>query len=101
MLIVPLQAVPSQQVSVVLNNQNCQFNVQQRNSAVFIDVLVNNSPIIQGVICQNKNKIVRDAYLGFIGDVAFIDNQGDTNPEYTGLGSRYSLAYLFPGESFI
>lgn len=101
MLIVPLQPVASQQVSVILSNQNCQFNIQQRNSAIFIDVLVNNFPIIQGVICENKNKIVRDAYLGFIGDVAFIDNQGDSDPEYTGLGTRYSLAYLLPDEEFI
>ena len=50
--------------------------------------------IIGGVICENLNRIVRSLYLGFAGDLAFIDNQGSTDPVYTGLGTRYSLAYI-------
>jgi hypothetical protein len=39
---------------------------------------------------------VRDEYLGFIGDLAFFDTQGMTDPDWTGLGSRYILGYFFP-----
>jgi hypothetical protein len=98
MLIVPLQAVPNQTVSVSLNNQVCQINVYLKGAFLFVDLYVNNVLIIGGVIAQNLNRIVRDLYLGFEGDLAFIDNMGSTDPIYTGLGERYSLAYLLPSE---
>lgn len=98
MQIIPLQAVPSQKISVTLANQVCQLNVYQKSTGLFMDVYVNNVLIIGGVICQNLNKIVRSIYLGFIGDFTFIDNEGLSDPEYTNLGDRYSLAYLSPEE---
>lgn len=96
MLIVPLNPVPSQLTSVLLSNQACQVKVYQKSYGLYIDVYLNNTLIIAGVICQNKNRILRSVYLGFAGDFIFIDNQGDANPDYTGLGGRFSLAYLSP-----
>lgn len=94
---VPLQAVPSQSVSVTLSNQNCQLNVYWTAYGLFMDVYVAGTLIIGGVICQNQNVIVRDAYLGFIGDFMFFDNSGaGADPVYTGLGTTYSLLYLTP-----
>lgn len=98
MQIVPLQPIPNQTLTVNLDGQITQLNVYQRGANVFIDVLVNNVLIIGGVICENLNRIVRSLYLGFAGDLAFIDNQGSTDPVYTGLGTRYSLAYIEPDE---
>lgn len=98
MLIVPLQATPNQAVRVQLNGQNCQINVYQKDQGLFIDLLVDNEPMVMGVICQRDNRIVRDAYLGFIGDLIWGDIQGIDDPEYLGIGSRYLLAYLFPTE---
>lgn len=94
MRIVPLQPIPAQTVNVNLANQNTQIEVYQTDFGMFMDVAVNNSPIINSVLCENLNRIVRDAYLGFAGDFCFIDNQGSEDPVYTGLGSRFSLAYL-------
>ena len=54
--------------------------------------------ILGGVMCLNATVIVRNTYLGFVGDLAFYDMQGATDPLYTGLGSRYVLAYLVPGD---
>ena len=59
-----------------------------------MDVYANGNLIVAGVICENVNRIVRDLYLGFVGDFIWIDNQGSTDPVYTGIGARYSLAYL-------
>ena len=99
-LIVPLQPVASQTLSVALNNQACQVNLYVLGSAPFehlyLDLLVSDSLIIGGVICQNLNPIVRDAYLGFVGDLMFQDTQGADDPVYTGLGSRWILNYVFP-----
>lgn len=98
MQIIPVQPVPSQFVQVTLANQNCQLNIYQKAFGLFMDVLVDNEPIIQGVICQNLNRIVRSIYLGFIGDFVWIDNQGTDDPVFTGLGARFSLAYVEASE---
>lgn len=98
MQIIPLQPVPSQTVSVALNNQACTINVYTLSTGLYCDLYVNNSLIIGGVVCENNNVIVRDAYLGFVGDIAFEDTQGSTDPVYTGLGTRYVLAYFLPSE---
>lgn len=97
-LAVPIQAVPNQQVYVSLDGQATQINLYQTGFGLFCDVLVNNAQIIGGVVCQNLNRIVRDLYLGFAGDLMFLDNEGSIDPYYTGLGSRYTLVYLFPDE---
>lgn len=94
MLIVPLQATPSQIVSVLLAGQDTRIAIYQESFGLFMDLSVAGTPIVTGVICQNLNRIVRDLYLGFVGDFIFIDNQGATDPVFTGLGARYSLAYL-------
>jgi hypothetical protein len=94
MEIIPLQAVPSQTVGASLGTQLCQLNIYQKSTGLYVDVIVGGSTIISGVVCQNLNRIVRDAYLGFSGDLVFIDNLGSSDPFYTGLGDRYSLAYL-------
>jgi hypothetical protein len=101
MLLIPLQAVPNQTLQVQLGGQNCTLNVYQFLYGLFIDVLVNNQVICTGIICQNLNRIVRYAYLGFVGDFTFFDTQGETDPIYTGLGSRYQLFYLSPSDALL
>lgn len=94
MLIVPLVPVPAQTLTVQLANQPCTITVCQRTTGIFVDLSVNDAPIITSVIGQNRNRIVRDAYLGFLGDLAFFDLQGEEDPYYTGLGDRWVLGYL-------
>ena len=94
MQIVPIQALPNQILSVSLAGQACQLQIVQKSTGLFMNVSVNNAQIIGGVICQDRNRIVRDAYLGFIGDFAFLDTQGKDDPFYTGLGARWLLAYF-------
>ncbi len=94
MLIVPLQAIPNQTVTVTLNDQVTQINIYQTYNGLFIDVYLENDLIIGGVICENQNRIIRSAYLGYSGDFAWIDMQGTSDPEYSGIGTRYFLAYL-------
>ena len=94
MLSIPLSAVASQTVNTVLGGQNVTLNVYTLSTGLFMDVLVNGIAIITGVLCLNQVRVVRDAYLGFIGDLAFSDTQGSNDPDYTGLDSRYALIYL-------
>lgn len=94
---IPLQALPNQQLNIQLANQPCTIHVRQNSTGMYLDLYVNNVLIIGGVICLNRVRIVRNAYLGFIGDLAFVDTQPGTHPMdpiYTGLGARFQLAYL-------
>lgn len=95
---VPLSADPFQKLTISLGGQACQISLRQEIYGLFMDVYVNNNPIVLGVVCENRNRIVRDAYLGFDGDFTFQDKQGDTDPFYTGLGTRYVLRYLEPSD---
>lgn len=102
-VIIPLQRVPSQTLSVLVANQSCQINVYQRFYGVFFDLYADNVLVVGGVKCQNLNRLVRDKYLGFIGDFTFFDQQTDdnnlgTDPQYEGFGTRYLLLYLTPDE---
>lgn len=94
MQIIPLVDAYSQTLSTTLGGQSCRVNVYQKATGLFLDLYVADALIIGGVICQNGNPIVRDAYLNFVGELMFIDNQGSSDPTTPGLGTRYSLVYL-------
>jgi hypothetical protein len=96
--IVPLQAVPNQTLQIQLNGQICTLEIYQTDYELAINVYVAGALIIGGVICQNLNRIIRSLYLGFSGDLSFLDTQGTSDPVYTGLGSRWLLYYLFPSD---
>ncbi len=60
-LVIPLAAVPSQAVSIILNNKNVQIEVYQKgtpttNYGLFMDLTVDNVPVVRGVLCQNYNR---------------------------------------------
>lgn len=102
--IVPVQAVPSQQVQCQLGGQACTFNIYQQAYGLYIDVYVGQTLIIAGVIAENLNRIVRSLYLGFSGDLTFWDTQATVNadglnPVYTGLGTRFLLVYIEQSEA--
>jgi hypothetical protein len=94
MLNIPTNAVPSQTLSATLGGQSSRLNLYQKTTGLFLDLYVNDAPIIGGVVCQHGNKIVRDDYLGFVGDLVLFDTQGTSDPVYTGLGSRWQLFYI-------
>ncbi len=102
-LIVPVRSVPSQVFAVSLGGQSCQIALYQKDTGLYADLFVGTSPIIQGVLCRNNVKIVQSLYLGFIGDLAFVDTQpspilGPIDPIYTGLGTRFIFVYFSPSD---
>ncbi len=90
---IPISAVPSQTFTIQLGTQNCTINLNQKSTGLFFDLFIDGSPIVQSMICLNLVGLVREAYLGFIGQLAFIDMQGTSDPYYTGLGSQYLMIY--------
>ena len=98
MKIVPLKPKPSQKVSCLLNNQLCKIAVYQKTTGLYINLLVDDDPIITGRICRDRVRIVGQDYKGFLGDMFFMDFQGKDDPDYTGIGTRFFLCYTLPGE---
>lgn len=97
MLLIPLVATPNQTLSVQLGGVNYQLQIAQKTTGVFMSLSQAGTHIVDSVICRDRVKLVREAYLGFSGDLCFIDTQGTNDPDYKGFGSRYVLAWLQPG----
>lgn len=91
---VTLSALPAQQFSVVLNQQNCTISLRQKTTGLFLDLTLDGVTVVAGALCRNMVRVVRQAYLGFKGDLVFMDTQGNDDPTYSGLGSRFVLLYL-------
>lgn len=92
--IIPLLPEPGQDVSVQLAGQPVRIVLRQRRTGLFADVYLKDAAIVTSVLCLNNVRIVRERYRGFVGDLAFWDTQGDADPSYDGLGTRYQLVYV-------
>lgn len=93
MLAIPIAATPSQTLTVLLSGQDVRLNIFQKTTGVYVDVMVSGQALVRSVIARDRVPLIRHGYLGFIGDLFFKDIQGASNPEYSGLGSRYVLGY--------
>lgn len=98
MNIIPCQQVPAQKFNIQLAGQNCTITLYQKTTGLFLDLTLNDVVLFTGVICRNRVRLVREAYLGFIGDLSFIDTQGVDDPVYTGLNDRWLFVYLAPSD---
>ncbi len=94
MQIIPVQDTAAQTFTINLAGQQCQINLYIRTTGLYCDLYVNNSLIIGGVICENLARIVQNTYLGFLGDLVWLDTQGVDDPASPGLGSRFVFYYL-------
>lgn len=117
--IVPLQPLPAQVANVTLSGQSVTLNVRASSIQVpehlpgqiavdppnyvpivpvFVDVYLNGSLLIGGVLARQGVRIVRDAYFGFVGDLVWYDSDpdptiGPIDPFYQGIGTRFQLTY--------
>lgn len=94
MIIIPLTNAASQTLDVQLSGAVYRINVYQKSTGLFLDVSAGSQLLVGGVLCLASVRLIRDAYLGFPGDLAFIDLQGNSDPVSTGLGDRYLLGYF-------
>lgn len=93
---IPMQPIAAQTFSISLGGQSCQITLYQKSTGLFMDLSANNVVIFTGIVCRDRDFMVRYEYLGFGGDLAFMDTQGSDNPTFAGLGSRYLLGYFSP-----
>ncbi len=95
MLRIPLVAKPSQSMAITLGGQRCEIEIRQKfTGGVFLSLKANGVQIRTNAICRDRVPVVRQEYLPFVGKLAFVDTQGTNDPDYTGFGTRYQLAYI-------
>lgn len=97
---IPTLDAPSQSFKVALLGQACRIDLRQNSTGLYCSVWVNDAPIVLGVACRHAAPIVRSLYLGFVGDLVFVDLQGQEDPRYPGLDTRFALYFIEPGEVF-
>ncbi len=98
MQLVPLQPIAAQTLTLTLNNQLCVITVRQRTTGIFVDLTVGGVVVMTSVLGRHRVRMVREAYLGFVGDLAFVDTQGTSDPDSSGFGTRWLLFYLTPAD---
>lgn len=83
---IPLQAIPNQSVSYSLNGITYMIDVNTRLDSLYISVFQGGQYVLQ-------NRALRSyAAIGF--GLQLADTDGDDDPVYTGLGSRWLLMGL-------
>lgn len=90
---IPLAATPSQTLAVQLGEQSCRINVRQRRTGIFVDLYEQDRAVVLGVKGLDRVGMVRGSYLGFAGQLFFVDTQGAEPPSYEGLGTRWLLLW--------
>ncbi len=84
---------------MILDSQSITVTLRQLESGLFMNIQLNGVQMLGLVICQNLNRIVRNAYFGMLGDFVFYDENGtNTDPNFTGLGTQFSLYYIEASE---
>ncbi len=95
MLRVPLIAKPSQSMRINLGGQQCDIKIDQKYpGGVFLTLKANDISICNFAVCRDRVAVGTKSYLPFVGALAFVDTQGTSDPDYTGFGTRYQLAYI-------
>jgi hypothetical protein len=94
---VPLRAEPSQALGIVLGGQNVSLRFYTRDylgaPRLFCDLAVDGTMVWLGHICNNLQDLTFYSYLPFSGVLRFVDLQGDAEPQWEGLGTRWVLLY--------
>ena len=92
---IPLAPLPSQNFNINLNNQNCEMTVYTETTGLYLDLVLNNETIATARILLDGARVLQDCqYTAFVGDFIMVDTQGEDDPVYTGLGTRWQLVYL-------
>lgn len=103
MLLIPLKPVPNQTTTTMLNGQVVRIAIRQLVTSqgvkgVYLTAWLDNEVIQSTILCVDRARMMDSNYDGFVGGFMFMDSQGNENPDYTGIGSRWNLYYLEAGE---
>jgi hypothetical protein len=86
LMVIPLQPIPNQSVSFMLNGSAYTVDVETRLEELYISIWRGGAYVL-------RNRALRSyAPVGF--DLQLVDTEGTEDPEYSGLGLRWRLLGL-------
>lgn len=90
---VPLQTVPNQSLSLVLNERNVGLVIRTLGGQTYVDVTCDGVSICAGRACRDRVLLTpRAKYLGFPDlQLFFADLRGTADPSFEEFGSRFLL----------
>ncbi|EMA4783460.1 hypothetical protein AB7340_20280 [Providencia alcalifaciens] len=83
---IPLSPIPNQILNFTLDTDEYEIELNTRLGHIYATVKKNNENLVCNRICRNMTYICQW--------LIFADQQGNTDPKYTGLGSRYRLVWV-------
>ena len=89
----PLTPIPHQLVASVVGSQSYEITIRQMGSSLFTSVVIDGEQITRNVRATSGGSITPwgDARVGT--QIYWQDTQGDDDPQFDGLGSRWLLCY--------
>ena len=102
---IPVSAIANQSFQIILGDQDCSFRLYTRPERaggplrLYMDLYVGEATIFYGALCKDGVLLPLSDYMPFEGGLLFVDLEGSDDPEYTGLGTRWSLLYLTQEEA--
>lgn len=91
--VIPLSALASQLLNVTLGGRQGRLWVRQLGSGLYLDLWIDQTRVVAGCLCQDRVPIVLDPACALQGELAFADQLGTDDPDFTGLAERYPLFY--------
>jgi len=92
-MIIPLNAYPNQDLTVMLGNQKCHMVIKQKSTGMYMDITVDDIVLVVGQLVVNRVPTLFSDYRGFRGVLVFRDSRGNNNPDYREFNDRYTLNY--------
>lgn len=98
MLQISLSQLANQSFQTVVAQQNCYITLRTLGENLYFSLSVDENVLVTNKIVRNSVPLVLYKHYGFIGDFIFVDLQGNTDPTYDELNTRYVMMYLEESE---
>lgn len=95
---IPLQSLPNQQLSTVLDGQECQITLRQIGTRLYGTLAVDGETVYENAICHHAMSIKAYPTSAFKGTLFFLDTYEQEAPQWEGLGTRWMLYYASEDE---
>lgn len=90
---IPLAPIPHQIVSAVINGQVIQIEVRQAGSSVYTSSSIDGVQITQNLRAVNRGELFPWSTREAQTQIFWRDTQGDADPRFDGLGTRWLLVF--------
>jgi len=97
--VIPVQPQANQSFTCILDNQSTQVTLKTTDYGLFMTVIYAGAAVATSRLCLDRTNINSAEYNGMPQALFFADLQGQSDPFWTGFGTRYVLCYGNPPES--